>query len=109
MADSHKTVDIIVVGAGLSGLVAAESLKSRDTNLGVLVLEAARHVGGRTVAAEISIANGPSTEVDVGGEWLVGSQINLLQLIDRLGLQTFEPSMEKGLELKVIFKTSQHF
>ena len=101
MSDNHKSVDIIIVGAGLSGLVAAESLKSRDANLNIVVLEAARHVGGRTVASEIDIANGPSTEIDAGGEWLVGSQINLLQLIDRLGLQTYEPVVENGLELKV--------
>ena len=104
MTSNHKTVDIIVVGAGLSGLVAAESLKSRDANLSILVLEAARQVGGRTAANEINVANGPSTEVDVGGEWLIGSQINLLQLIDRLGLQTFEPVKENGPELKVTSK-----
>ena len=102
---AQKAVDVIIVGAGLSGLVAAESLKSFDKNLNVIVLEAASHIGGRTVASEVAIANGPPAEVDVGGEWILGSQIKLLQLIDRLGLQTFEPAIENGLELKVNFIT----
>jgi cation diffusion facilitator CzcD-associated flavoprotein CzcO len=34
----QKIADVIVVGAGISGLVAAEFLKSRDDNLSVLVL-----------------------------------------------------------------------
>jgi len=105
MNASQRSADVIIIGAGLSGLVAAESLKSRDANLNILVVEAASHIGGRTVAAEVNIANGPAAEIDAGGEWLVGSQINLLQLIDRLGLQTYEPVGEGGQELKVSLVT----
>ena len=98
---SPKSADVIIVGAGLAGLTAAECLKSRDPNLNVLVLEAAAHMGGRTVGAEVKIANDPCEEIDAGGEWILGSQTNLLQLIDRLGLQTYAPSSEQDPQLKV--------
>jgi len=98
---AQRTVDVIIVGAGLSGLVAAESLKSFDKNLNVIVLEAASHIGGRTVAGDVTIANGPPIEIDAGGEWILGSQIKLLRLIDRLGLHTYEPAQDAGAELKV--------
>jgi len=50
MTDSSKVVDVIVVGAGLAGLVAADYLLSRDSNLSVTVLEAADKLGGRTTS-----------------------------------------------------------
>ena len=101
MESGEKYADVIIVGAGISGLVAAECLKSRDSNLNVLVLEAASQIGGRTSGAEVKIANDPSQEVDVGGEWISGSQVNLLQLVDRLGLQTYAPVGDEGAALKV--------
>ena len=101
MEEIPKSADVIIVGAGLAGLVAAESLKSRDANLNVLVLEAASRVGGRTCGQEVKIANDPSEEIDGGGEWILGSHIRLLQLIDRLGLHAYAPVAEKGLSLKV--------
>jgi phytoene dehydrogenase-like protein len=59
MESGEKYADVIIVGAGISGLVAAECLKSRDSNLNVLVLEAASQIGGRTSGAEVKIANDP--------------------------------------------------
>jgi monoamine oxidase len=47
METETKTVDVIVVGAGLAGLVAAEFLLGHDKNLTVLVLEASDRLGGR--------------------------------------------------------------
>ena len=102
MGEADKCADVIIVGAGISGLVAAECLKSRDPNLNVLVLEAASQIGGRTSGAEVKIANDPCQEIDVGGEWILGSQVNLLQLVDRLGLQTYAPVSEEGVSLKVV-------
>ena len=42
--------DVVVIGAGLSGLAAADSLKTHDPSLQVIVLEASDRVGGRTVS-----------------------------------------------------------
>jgi oxygen-dependent protoporphyrinogen oxidase len=44
--DSHTTVDVVVVGAGISGLVAAWELRDLD----VLVLEASNRVGGKILS-----------------------------------------------------------
>ena len=45
--------DVVVIGAGLSGLAAADSLKTHDPSLQVIVLEASDRVGGRTVSGTI--------------------------------------------------------
>ena len=45
---------IVVIGAGLSGLTAAEKiLAQKQTNIDVIVLEAMDRVGGRTQTIEI--------------------------------------------------------
>ncbi len=41
-------INIIIVGAGLSGLSAAEYLSKNNPNMTVIVLEAMDRVGGRT-------------------------------------------------------------
>ena len=55
---------MIVVGAGLAGLVAARQLVAAGRS--VLVIEARDRVGGRTVNA--SIGAGKVTEM--GGQWV---------------------------------------
>jgi monoamine oxidase len=57
-------VDVVVVGAGFAGLVAARDL--REAGRSVVVLEARDRVGGRTWTKEI-----PGTEVlaEYGGTW----------------------------------------
>ena len=53
MTDSKMEADVVVIGAGLSGLAAADSLKTHDPSLQVIVLEASDRVGGRTVSETI--------------------------------------------------------
>ena len=83
-------LDIVVVGAGISGLTAAHFLLERDPSLRIIVLEASDRVGGRLTGCPVDIAN--STEpkkFDLGGEWILPSQSNTIELLDRLNLQTF--------------------
>ena len=47
-----KIYDVIVIGAGISGLCAAKLLK--ENGLDVLVLEARNRVGGRTWTVKVS-------------------------------------------------------
>lgn len=68
-------VDVIVVGAGLSGLSAADSLKGHDPSLRILVLEANDRVGGRSLSVDIDEAS-----FDLGGQWILPEQKNLLQV-----------------------------
>jgi monoamine oxidase len=75
--------DVIVVGAGLAGLVAARELVAAGR--AVIVLEARDRVGGRTVNA--SIGAGKITEM--GGQWVGPTQDRLLALARELRIETF--------------------
>jgi len=47
MEAERKIYDVIVIGAGIAGLTAAESLLAHDKNLDVIVVEGSDRVGGR--------------------------------------------------------------
>lgn len=83
-----KTHDIIIIGAGLSGLRAAQLLAPDHD---VCVLEARDRVGGRALAH--TFANGDS--VDIGGQWVGPGQDRLYSLIEGLG-QTVYPLYDEG-------------
>lgn len=60
---TSAAVDVLIVGAGLSGLVAARRLQQQG--LSVQVLEARRRIGGRMVSHTL----GDGAVVDLGGQW----------------------------------------
>ena len=66
---------MVVIGAGLSGLAAADSLKTHDPSLQVIVLEASDRVGGRTVSGTIG-----DKSFDLGGQWILPEHKPLLQV-----------------------------
>lgn len=78
-----QAVDVLVVGAGISGLTAAWRL--RQAGRTVRVLEASARVGGRT----LNHAFASGEVVEVGGQWVGPTQERILALLDELGLQTF--------------------
>lgn len=80
--------DVVIIGAGLSGLSAANMLKQRNADLKILVLEGKDRVGGRTQTAQIPAANGDD-RWDVGGQWVGSTQTHVLDLIQELGLETY--------------------
>lgn len=79
-----RDADVIVAGGGVSGLAAADRLRSAGRS--VLVLEARERVGGRTLT--VPLGDG-SDVVDIGGQWVGPSQDRALALIERFGLETF--------------------
>lgn len=85
---SASEVDVVVVGAGLSGVAAARSL--RDAGASVALVEARDRVGGRTLSQEVA-----GTTIDLGGQWLGARQPRLEALTRRLGLRTF-PTFHEG-------------
>jgi monoamine oxidase len=66
-----REAEVVVIGAGLAGLVAARELSARGAS--VLVLEARDRVGGRTLNHEL----GDGKVVEVGGQWIGPSQERL--------------------------------
>src|SRR6478736_1396523 len=74
--------DVVIVGAGPSGLTAARELKK--AGLSVAVLEARDRVGGRTWTDTVDGAM-----LEIGGQRVSPDQTGLLGLLDELGLQTY--------------------
>jgi monoamine oxidase len=80
--DSH---DVIVVGAGASGLVAATALHAvgRDT----LCLEARDRIGGRLLSAPTSH---PERSIDLGATWFWDGEERVRTLAAHSGIATFD-------------------
>lgn len=87
----NGTYDVIIIGAGLAGLVAARQL--RETGKRVKVVEARDRVGGRTLSQTL----GRDT-IDLGGQWVGPDQKKILQLAGELGVKRF-PQYHQGQKL----------
>ncbi|ASN40885.1 putrescine oxidase [Arthrobacter sp. 7749] len=75
--------DVVIIGAGPSGLTAAYEL--RKAGKSVAVLEARDRVGGRTWSQNMDGAT-----IEIGGQWISPDQTGLYSLIEELGIETFE-------------------
>src|SRR5215472_6373255 len=81
---SGRQADVVIVGAGLSGLMAARRLS--EAGVPLLVLEASGRVGGRTYSCPAA----DGTLLDLGGQWVGPTQRRLLTLADEVGATTFK-------------------
>ncbi|WP_370882655.1 flavin monoamine oxidase family protein [Kineosporia succinea] len=80
--DLMPTTDVVVVGAGVTGLTAATRLRRAGQN--VVVLEARDRIGGRLWTDEVD-----GVRLELGGQWVSPDQTALLETLDELGLETF--------------------
>ena len=93
---AENKVDVVVVGAGLSGLIAARRL--HEAGKRVVVLEAQDRVGGRLLSGEVG-----GHHVDVGGQFFGPTQTAVKALAKELGL----PLVPTYTEGETILETSE--
>ncbi|MFF9045147.1 flavin monoamine oxidase family protein [Streptomyces parvulus] len=80
--ESH---DVVVIGAGASGLAAATALHT--TGRDVVVLEARDRVGGRLLSTPVEE---PGRALDLGATWFWDGEQRVRSLAVRSGITTFE-------------------
>ncbi len=78
--ETHR-VDVIVIGAGMSGLAAARTLRRQGNK--IAVLEARDRVGGRVKAGKLA-----GHTIDLGGMWVGPTQTRLLDLLREYHIDT---------------------
>jgi monoamine oxidase len=90
----RRREDVVVVGAGLAGLVVAREIARAGRS--VAVLEARDRVGGRMFDRPI----GGGEVVDLGAEFIGPTQNRIRALVDELAIETF-PSPNAGRNVYV--------
>jgi monoamine oxidase len=89
-------LDVIVIGAGISGLSAALLLSEQGMN--VLVLEARDRVGGRTYTVRDPAYGGYT---DLGGAYIGATQHRVVRFVRRFGLELYKISVEQKTVMHV--------
>lgn len=82
-------VKVIVVGAGIAGLAAAQRLKAAGFE--VVVLEARDRIGGRVHTS----TNPSGTTVELGATWIHGNQTDFESLVAGMSLATVNSDFRK--------------
>lgn len=80
--------EVLIIGAGLAGLLLAYRLK--NSGIPVKVLEASHRVGGRI----LTIDSAKNTPIEMGATWFGNHHQKLLQLLEELEIPIFEQFME---------------
>ena len=80
--------DILVVGAGLSGLMLATELARRGDDY--LLVEARNRIGGRILSVESGQAGRAAGRFDLGPSWIWPGQPRIASLIQELEIDVFE-------------------
>jgi len=80
----ERSVDVVVVGAGISGLAVADRLTAAGVR--VVVLEARQRPGGRLLTAPPSF--------DLGATWFWDGEHRVARMVQRFGLATFAQHLD---------------
>lgn len=85
----EKEADIVIIGAGLTGLATAYYLK--DKGLRILLIEARDRIGGRIWTSN-QVQKPP---IELGATWLGKKHTQLVNLLEELGIGKFEQTLGK--------------
>ncbi len=99
-AEEVRKVDVIVVGAGVAGSMAATHFAKAGKS--VVLLDANDRIGGRLKRGEIA-----GQSIDLGGQWVGPTQDRLIEVAASLGLHTYPTYTEGDMIIDVagtIFK-----
>lgn len=86
---AESVADVVIVGAGISGLSAAYEVLKKRANTKVVILEAKGRVGGRLDSVELKTANG-TDRWDVGGQWVSRNQKAVMNLLKELEVEIYD-------------------
>jgi monoamine oxidase len=103
LGSTPPAVDVVVVGAGLAGLVCADELQRAGYT--VTVLEARNRPGGRVYTVRKGFASGQHAEG--GGEFIGTADRELLALVRRFGLQLEDLRTEPDAHLDGVVYVDQ--
>jgi monoamine oxidase len=96
--EGDHEVDVVVVGAGLSGLIAARELRKAGKT--VCVLEALDRIGGRMYGRPTKeVKDGYVGYLDRGGQWVGRTQYHMQELVAKLNITPFD-SYEQGRSIQ---------
>jgi len=84
---ANASWDVVIIGAGVSGLAAASEL--RKSGLSVLILEARDHVGGRTWTRHEPDLSAP---IELGAEFIHGRVPETFELLREVGKAALDTS-----------------
>ncbi|KAL4480252.1 hypothetical protein ABPG74_020768 [Tetrahymena malaccensis] len=85
MSNQNTQTDIIIIGAGLSGLLALKKIVEEDSTKKVELYEALDRVGGRVYTQEKQ-----GYKLDKGASWIGPTQTRMYDLVKEYNLQTTE-------------------
>ncbi|ESO05715.1 hypothetical protein HELRODRAFT_185502 [Helobdella robusta] len=88
---SSEVLDVVVIGAGLSGVAAAHELFHKNAKLRFVILEAKERIGGRTLGTKLRTSSGEDFW-DLGGQWIGRCQPHIYSLVEKLQLKMYEQS-----------------
>lgn len=96
---NDKVLDMLVVGAGISGLGMAQMARRRGVE--ARVLEAGAHLGGAIHSHTFDTPEGP-VWAELGAHTCYNSYGNLLQMLEQLGqLGTLQPKLKLRFRLQI--------
>nr|XP_023017144.1 probable flavin-containing monoamine oxidase A isoform X1 [Leptinotarsa decemlineata] len=85
----YKSIDadVIIVGAGLSGLTAAYHLLKKEPYLRVIIFESSEQIGGRIPCSPFTNSS---------GQWVCSEQTQLLELLEELHIPLIRTQTNPG-------------